>query len=187
MKQSSLFIPVLLGTLREGRESEVVARYIVSRLEKIDGVTSALIDPATFHLQEEGYGPSVADQYPAYVKLIKKADGLVIVTPEYNHGYPGTLKEILDLQYAEYRHKACGLVGVSSGPFGGARVIEHLAQVIKALDMVMTKKDLNVFFVKEAFTASGKPKDKKFQGFTDAFLQEVIWLARAMKWGRENL
>ncbi len=187
MKKSTLFIPVLLGTVRKENQSKKVANYVLSRLEKIEGIKTVLIDPSDMALSREDYGPAIAEKYPAYAENIRNADGLIIVSPEYNHGYPGTLKEVLDLQYGEYNHKACGIVGVSKGPFGGARVIEHLAQVVKALGMVMPKKDLNVFFVEEAFTKTGKPTDKKFQGFTDGFLQEVIWLARAMKWGRKNL
>ncbi len=187
MKDEKLFIPVLLGTLREGRRSEVIARYVLSRLERIEGVKTELIDPRDIGLQRDGYGPDVSSKYPEYGELIKKSDGLIIVSPEYNHGYPGTLKEVLDMQYGEYSHKACGIVGVSSGPFGGARMIENLAHVVKALGMVMPKKDLNVMNVQDAFTKTGKPKIKQLQKFTDDFLLDVIWLAKAMRWGRNNL
>ena len=57
-------------------------------------------------------------------------DGLVVVTPEYNHGYPGVLKSVLDLLLKEYIHKAVAFVGVSAGPWGGTRVIEAMVEPV---------------------------------------------------------
>lgn len=187
MKKHAVFLPILLGTLREGRESEKVARYVLSRLTRMEGVETVLVDPREMHLTRDGYGTMMAEAHPEYAELVKRMDGLIIVSPEYNHGYPGTLKEILDLQYAEYFHKACGIVGVSNGPFGGARMIENLAQVVKALGMVLPKKDVNVIRVQDVFTKTGKLKERQFQKYTDDFLLEMIWLAKAMRWGRKNL
>jgi NAD(P)H-dependent FMN reductase len=68
-------------------------------------------------------GQEMADS--AYVEKVARADALVIVAPEYNHGYPGALKQALDMCLEEYNHKAVGIVGVSAGPFGGARVIDY--------------------------------------------------------------
>ena len=65
-----------------------------------------------------------------------RADGLVIVAPEYNHGYPGILKHALDTNLKEYIHKPVGLCGVSAGGFGGTRVIESLLPVMRELGMV---------------------------------------------------
>jgi NAD(P)H-dependent FMN reductase len=58
---------------------------------------------------------------PKFSATIERCDGLIIVTPEYNHGYPGLLKHALDMNLKEYIHKAVGICGVSAGPFGGAR------------------------------------------------------------------
>ena len=58
---------------------------------------------------------------PGYSATMERADALVIVTPEYNHGYSGLLKHVLDSCLKEYIHKAAGIVGVSAGPFAGAR------------------------------------------------------------------
>lgn len=65
-----------------------------------------------------------------------QADGIVIVTPEYNRGYPGLLKYVLDTNLKEYIHKAVGICGVSAGGFGGARVIENLLPVLRELGLV---------------------------------------------------
>ena len=65
------------------------------------------------------------------------------MTPEYNHGYPGLLKHALDMNLKEYIHKAVRICGVSAGPFGGARVIENLAPVMRELGFVIIFEDVN--------------------------------------------
>ena len=82
---------------------------------------------------------------------IVNADGLVIVTPEYNHGYPGTLKAVLDLLLREYIHKAVAFVGVSAGPWGGTRVIEALVPMVRELGLAVTFTDLNFPKVQNTF------------------------------------
>jgi hypothetical protein len=67
---------------------------------------------------------------------VNRADALVIVAPEYNHGYPGLLKHVLDTNLKEYIHKAAGIVGVSAGIFGGARAIQNLIPVLRELGLV---------------------------------------------------
>ena len=86
---------------------------------------------------------SSAHRFPEWRDAIIRADGLVIVTPEYNHGYPGSLKSVLDLLLKEYIHKAVALVGVSSGPWGGTRVIEACVPMVRELGLAVTFSDLN--------------------------------------------
>ena len=117
--EERLFIPVLLGTVREGRQSEKVARYMVRRTEAYGGIETMLIDPRDLHLPMTDEGKSLGDRNPVYRDAIAQADGLIIVAPEYNHGYPGSLKRTLDLVRREYTHKPVGLCGVSAGMFGG--------------------------------------------------------------------
>src|SRR5437660_10615038 len=73
---------------------------------------------------------------PAFSATVERCDGLIIVTPEYNHGYPGLLKHALDMNLEEYIHKVVGICGVSAGPFGCARVIEGLLPVMRELGLV---------------------------------------------------
>src|SRR5207248_9047315 len=80
---------------------------------------------------------------PAFSDLVKGADGLILVVPEYTHGYPGLLKHALDMNLEEYIHKAVGICGVSAGVFGGARVIEALLPVMRELGLVTIFNDVN--------------------------------------------
>ena len=130
-----LFLPILLGTARQGRESEHVARFVFEQMKKRASVETELIDVRTLPMRLDDAGEQMKD--PAFSATIERCDGLIIVTPEYNHGYPGLLKHALDMNLKEYIHKAVGICAVSAGPFGGARVIENLLSVMRELGLVM--------------------------------------------------
>jgi NAD(P)H-dependent FMN reductase len=124
---------------------------------------------------------------PAYVQKIVRADGLVIVVPEYNHGYPGMLKHALDMCLDEYIHKAVGLCGVSAGPFGGARVIENLVPVVRELGLVVTSTDVNFSSIRDVFDDDGSLKQQQYVRRVAKFLNELVWMARVLRYGRESI
>lgn len=115
------------------------------------------------------------------------ADALVIVTPEYNHSFPGLLKHILDSCLKEYIHKAAGIVGVSAGPFGGIRAIQDFLPVIRELGLVNIFWDVNFGSVGQVFDASGKLLDQAFVARADKFLNELVWMARTLRYGRDHI
>ena len=120
-----LSIPVILGTPRQGRLSEYVARVMLEQLRMRQDVATTLVDVRTLSLSSMDAGEAIKD--PEFSETMLRADGLVIVAPEYNHGYPGLLKHALDSNLKEYIHKPVGLCGVSAGGFGGTRVVESFA------------------------------------------------------------
>ena len=107
--------------------------------------------------------------------------------PEYNHGYPGLLKHALDTNLEEYIHKAVGICGVSAGPFGGARMIENLLPVLRELGLVTIFNDVNFSHIGDVFDDNGKLLDEAFIGRIDKFLNELIWMARVLRHGRNNV
>src|SRR5271169_4924225 len=115
------------------------------------------------------------------------ADGLVIVSPKNNHGYSDLLKHVLDSCLKEYVHKAVGVAGVSAGPFGGARGIEALLPVVRELGLVTIFWDVNFGNVKTLFNAEGKLLDESFYPRIGKFLKELIWMAKTLRYGRENI
>src|SRR5258708_5594498 len=117
-----LFIPIILGTSRRGRRSENVARFVFEQTRKRAGVETELIDVCSLPMKLDDAGEQMKD--PEFSATINRCDGLIIVTPEYNHGYPGLLKHALDMNLEEYIHKAVGICGVSAGRFGGRRGVE---------------------------------------------------------------
>ena len=94
MTEPKLFIPVLLGTPRKKRESQDVAEWVCSQLRQREEIETQLFDVCDFKLPHDHYGQEIKDQFPEWRDAIIRADGLVIVTPEYNHGYPGSLKGV---------------------------------------------------------------------------------------------
>src|SRR3982750_1518892 len=119
-----LLLPVLLGTNRKLRNSAFPAKWLIAEMQKRSEIETRLFDAKDFQLPHEDYGQEIKHLFPEWRDTIIKADGLVIVSPEYNHGYPGVLKAVLDLLLREYVHKSVAFVGVSAGPWGGTRVIE---------------------------------------------------------------
>jgi NAD(P)H-dependent FMN reductase len=184
---SELFLPVLLGTNRKLRKSASVARWLVSEMEKRPEIETRLFDVADFALPHDDYGQEIKDQFPEWRDAITRADGLVIVTPEYNHGYPGALKAVLDLLLREYVHKAVAFVGVSAGPWGGTRVIEAMVPMVRELGLAACFTDLNFPKVEKLFDANGKLLDPLFGDRARAFLDELVWMSRVLKWGRANV
>ena len=182
-----LNIPVLLGTNRKQRKSDFAARWLVGEMEKRPEIRTRLFDVADFDLPHDNYGQELKDLFPEWRDAIIQADGLVIVSPEYNHGYPGSLKAVLDLLLREYVHKAVAFVGVSAGPWGGTRVIEAMVPMVRELGLAVTFADLNFPSVQKTFDEQGKLLDNAFEKRAAAFLDELVWMSRVLKWGRENV
>ena len=180
-----LFIPVILGTVRQGRASENVARFVLEEVSKREGVESELIDIRQIQLTTMDAGEAIKDSQ--FSATIGRADALVIVTPEYNHGYPGMLKHVLDTNLKEYIHKAVGICGVSAGGFGGTRVIQNLLPVLRELGLVTIFWDGNFSAAHKLFDADGKLLDQAYVKRIDQFLKELIWMAKVLRYGRENV
>ena len=182
-----LVLPVLLGTNRKQRNSEHPAKWLIGEMQKRPEIETRLFDASDFAFPHDDYGQAIKDLFPEWRDTIIKADGLVIVSPEYNHGYPGTLKAVLDLLLKEYIHKAVAFVGVSAGPWGGTRVIEAMVTMVRELGLAVTFTDLNFPSVQKTFDAEGKLLNQAYEKRAQGFLDELVWMARVLKWGRENL
>ena len=187
MAEKSIFLPLLLGTPRNTRESEHVARWVFAKMEERDDLATQFFDVRDFELPHGEYGTEIKDLFPEWRDAIVKADGLVIVTPEYNHGYPGSMKNVLDLLLREYVHKAVAFVGVSSGPWGGTRVIEACVPMVRELGLAVTFTDLNFPKVKSKFDDEGNLLDPAYEQRVQGFLDELVWMATALRWGRANV
>jgi NAD(P)H-dependent FMN reductase len=186
MSDERLFIPLVLGTPRKSRESENVAKWVLSKMEARDDIETTLFDVCHFELPRDHYGTELRDQFPEWRDAIIRADGLVIVTPEYNHGYPGTLKSVLDLLLKEYIHKAVAFVGVSAGPWGGTRVIESCVPMVRELGLAVTFSDLNFPKVASKFDEEGNLTDLAYETRVQGFLDELVWMAKTLRHGRRN-
>jgi len=184
-EQRPLDIPVILGTTRKGRMSVHAANFMVGQLQQRNHVRTQLIDIRELNLRVDDAGEAVKD--PRFSEAMERADAIVIVSPEYNHSFPGLLKHVLDSCLKEYIHKAAGIVGVSAGTFGGARVIEHLQPVLRELGLVSIFWDVNFGSVDKVFDASGELLDQAYIRRSAKFISELIWMAKVLRHGRESI
>jgi len=156
-------------------------------MQKRPEIETKLFDANDFVLPHDDYGQGIKHLFPEWRDTIIKADGLVIVSPEYNHGYPGTLKAVLDLLLKEYIHKAVAFVGVSAGPWGGTRVIEAMVPMVRELGLAVTFTDLNFPSIQKTFDVEGKLLNPAFEQRARDFLDELVWMSLVLKWGRQNV
>jgi len=179
-----LFIPIVLGTARKGRKSEFAAQAMLERVRARPGVETELIDVRALALPSDDAGEQIKN--PGFSASMARADAVIIVTPEYNHGYPGLLKHLLDSCLKEYVHKAVGIAGVSAGPWGGTRVIENLMPIVRELGFVTIFWDVQFTHSYEAF-GEGKPLAPEYGPRIDKFLAELVWMAKTLRYGREHI
>lgn len=178
------FIPTILGTTRRGRQSERVARYVFARLQERDTVETELIDLQELDLpiMEERLR-FLADPPARLVEFgakIERADGLLVVTPEYNFGYPGVLKNALDYLLPEYRRKPVGIVTVSAGPFGGMYALSALRQAFFGMGAMPIPAAMPVSRVQDAFAEDGTLTDRAYERRVTTFLDELVWFTEAI-------
>ncbi len=188
-----LNIPVILGSIRVGRKSYFPAVLLVEKL-KAAGVESQLVDFKSLVLpildcekEPEDYEKVYPNsEVQKWSTIADAADGFIIVTPEYNHGYPSVLKNALDWLYPEYERKVVGLVGVSNGAVGGARAIESLRQVVSALNMFSVRETVMFAKVQNLFDGDGKLLEESYNKKIDGLIASVLWAAEAIKQAKKN-
>ncbi len=184
-EESTPSIPVLLGTIRVGRKSAHVAHLLLGELENHGGIDTELIDLAQLDLPVMRYRLEETDSPPSgLIELSSKltrADGLLIVAPEYKNGYPGSLKNALDyLAPGIFKRKPIGIVTVSAGGFGGLNCLAQLRLVCLAMGGVPIPAAFPVSRVDEGFDEHGGLRDPKLGARLGPFVDELVWYTRAL-------
>jgi NAD(P)H-dependent FMN reductase len=184
----TIVIAVLAGTKRIKRESIKAARYVADFGRSLPNVEIIFVDPNDFNFEGDGNDPEGKDS--KYTAITERADAFFVVTPEYNHSFPGTLKRMLDSELANYNHKPIALAGASNGAWGGVRGVEALVTTVREMGLVATSWSVYFPRVQDIFDESGTMHDEYAERYTknvgDAYA-ELLWMARTLKWGRENL
>jgi NAD(P)H-dependent FMN reductase len=181
-----VFLPVVIGTPRQGRLTEPAANFVFGEVSKRSDIDTELIDIRKIAIRMDNAGEALKDS--EFSATVIRADGLILVVPEYNHSFPGLLKHVLDTNLKEYVHKAVGVCGVSAGPFGGARMIESLLPVLRELGLVTIFWDVYFGTAGKLFdSATGKITDPAYNRRVEKFLNELVWMARALRHARESL
>jgi len=174
-----MYIPIILGTAREGRQSEKAARFMLQKALEA-GIESEIIDVRDYRLPATDNSKK-SPQAKKLAEKVERMDGLIIVSPEYNHGYPGELKMMLDMLFSEFAHKPVGICAVSSGPWGGVRMTEQLRLVCIALHLLPTGEAVHFPKVQELFDDQGRLLGKSQHSQARRLLGELIMYAGALK------
>lgn len=183
MPDHPLQLAVVIGSTREGRFGPTVARWFVSQAEKRADFGVAVVDLADMGLPAV-YPAQPVDAVHAYARRIGAADAFVVVTPEYNHGYPASLKQAIDLAHREWRAKPVGFVSYG-GMAGGLRAVEQLRLVFAELHAVTIRDTVSFHNVHRAFDPQGQPVDAAGTATAArAMLDELAWWARALRTAR---
>ncbi len=175
-----LKLAIIIGSTRPGRVGEAVARWVYELAKQRADAAFELVDIQDFNLPllDEPVPPSQGKYSKEHTKKwaakVASFDGYVIVTPEYNHGIPGALKNAIDFLYAEWNNKAAGFVGYGSA--GGARAVEHLRLVMAEVQVATVRNQvaLSLFTDFENFTTF-KPDARHEKSLNSMLDQLVAW------------
>jgi NAD(P)H-dependent FMN reductase len=178
-------IQVILGSTRQGRSGEKVARWFMAHADARTDLDVELVDlrdwPLPFFDQQRPpmMGGYTDPEQQRWAEQIARADGYVLVTPEYNHGYPAVLKNALDHLFAEWNGKPVGFVGYG-GPGAGLRAVEQLRQVVVELEMVPLRQQVAIGNVYAAFDQDGRlANPEHYDRQAGAVLDELArWTSR---------
>jgi len=182
---TQLTVAVLAGTNREQRKSIHAAHFIAEIGATFNDVEVIFVDPRDYYFPGDGNDPEGKDA--RYTEVTRRVDAFFIVTPEYNHSFPGTLKRMLDSELETYIHKPVAFAGASSGQWGGVRAIEQLVGTVREMGLIATFTDMHFPHVQDLFDDTGKLLDEKYRDYAKGAWVELLWMARVMKSGRENV
>jgi NAD(P)H-dependent FMN reductase len=193
MGDAALKVGVILASTREGRRGEGYARWIVELLTAHARLEPELLDLREYRLPNYDYlaMPSASEKTYTdetarlWVQKVHALDGYVVVTPEYNHGYPGGLKNAMDHASAAWANKPIAFVSYG-GSAGGARSVEQLRLVAIELRMVPIRDEVNVRLIGLALDDAGRPTDAFYVKRAAAMLDTLAWWAVVTSEGRSR-
>jgi NAD(P)H-dependent FMN reductase len=176
-------LAIIIGSTRTVRFGPVVARWFEGQARARDDMAVDVIDladhdiPAVF---PSGADPAVA----AFTRRIAPADAFVVVTPEYNHGYPASLKQAIDVAYHEWRAKPVGFVSYG-GMSGGLRAVEQLRLVFAELHATTVRDCVSFHLARSAFDEAGDPVEPVgCEAAAKTLLDQLAWWALALREAR---
>lgn len=181
-------IKIILASVRNGRFGDKPAKWIYEIASKMDEIETELLDLKDYHLAvfANSTPPSqVKGEYDSpevnrWAEKIAEADGFIIVTPEYNHGYPSNLKNNIDSIYKEWNKKP--VCFVAYGSTGGARVVQQLREVAIELQMAPIRPSVHIMSPWHLVDADGTLKNGALDSYLSSaqnMLTELIWWTNA--------
>ncbi len=189
-----LRIGVILASTRGGRRGEAYAKWIHEILTQRPDLEVELLDlrdypvPAYEHQEmppaiEKGYQNESSRRWS---EKIHAQDGYIIVTPEYNHGYPGQLKNAIDHVHMGWWYKPISFVSYG-GTANGARAVEQLRNVAVEVRMVPVRSEVNIRLIGLQADEAGRPTDPLYAKLAKGMIDQLLWWARVAKDGRDSV
>lgn len=177
-------IEILSSSVRIARNSHRVALYFKRYITDHAIATVDILDLAEYKFpvfdERLQYMKDPSPEAVAFAERIQAADGVIIVTPEYNGGYPASLKNAIDLLYPQWKRKPVAIATASSGPFGGAQVTTSLSFSLWKIGVLLVPAMYPVANVQDAYGEDGTPADKENTDKRAAkFLDELLWCMEA--------
>lgn len=176
-------IGIISSSIRIGRNSHRVAKYFKSYLESNNVASAEIIDlkDYNFPLFEErlSFLDNPMPEAMEFAKKISGADGIIIVVPEYNGGYPPSLKNAIDLLYKEWHRKPVAISTASDGIFGGTQVITSLQFVLWKMRAWTVPSMFPNPEVQKLYTEEGMPTDPEVNNRARLFVNELMWCVEA--------
>lgn len=177
-------LAVIYGSARQGRFCDTVANWLIEELSSSKTFALTVIDPVKLKTAR-GLGAAVNPD--AWLEgAIAEADAFIIVTPEYNHGYPAALKELINAVYEPWHAKPVAFVSYG-GASGGIRAVEQLRQVFGELHTVTLRDGISLAKAWSKFDAAGnlyKPEELRAPLFL--MMDRLTWWARVLKQARKS-
>lgn len=177
-------IAIILGSIREGRQTHLIVNYLNQLLNEMDGITSTILDLGTFDL------PILSDQWskqenpaPAFVKFseaLLDSDGIVLASPEYHGSYSGVLKNAVDHFWQEFSRKPMAVVATGAGKYGGINGSIQMQHLILSLGAFAMPQKLLVPHVNKVFDVQGIPTQPELVKQVNTFIGELVWFIRAI-------
>lgn len=179
-------IAIISASVRLGRKSHRVALYLQNYLQENKVSDAEIIDLAAlnFPIFEERLRliPNPTPEMIAFADQITATDGIIIVTPEYNGGYPASLKNVIDLLYAEWKRKPIAICTFSEGAFAGSQVLTSLQFTLFKIGALTVPAMFPIATVDKTFDENGKPNDPATTNKRAAsFISELVWLMDLVK------
>lgn len=166
---------VLVGSTRDGRKTIRAAEHAVGVLEE-KGHEAELFDlkkrNIPFMEERRNYLEEVPDDVEAFGEKVEECDALIIVSPEYNHSFPGVLKNALDYLYPEYDGKPFGYITTSAGGFGGVRGLSHLHDFTLAVN-AHPGPNLPVSNIGSVFNENGELEEEDYKERFSGYVEKL--------------
>jgi NAD(P)H-dependent FMN reductase len=182
-------LAVILGSRREGRYGPRVARWFHHQARQRGDIELDLVDlaetplPVVQQAHPVPTGEYTSEEVRAFAQRIGSADAFVVVTPEYNHSFPGPLKLAIDSVHPEWAAKPVGFVSYG-GVAGGLRAVEHLRPVFAELHAVTIRETVNFHLADDPIDADGNARSPQADEAAARLLDQLTWWAQALRQAR---